>query len=294
MAELEDAKETLSDLNEAFQDQKERAKEEDVVMPDITAINEMLRVLNDAINADPFDEDAFDELEQKAEELIEAFEEEIDDLCQDDEMDAKTQARLEALQNSVETSMAGSLEALLAKADPVLIASFEGVDVPGWAMAAAAITSAGQNEKAQAEALARINLDMGKYMRIQDHFTARMQGDTTFQLSMIYGKAFGEAQIKLAEQHDSNPSRSTSTEIVSIEKFAEVGAAMSAWSEGGEDVNAMLQSEFGYTAASWAKEQMVWTKKLKAEPALFEKVNELEVKFKAKYESVDQDDDLDF
>lgn len=291
MSELEDAKETYSDLKESYKEQKKRSKEEDVELPDVTEIDKAMLAVKSALDGDSFDEDTFGDLASEAEDLIDELESAIDDLCEDDEMDPETHARLLALQKSTDEGMAGSLADLLASADPTLIAPFEGVDVPGWGMAAALITSAGADEKSQAEALATISMDMGKYNRVQDHFTARMQGDTSFQLTMIYSKAFTEAQEKIANQQDGSSSNDSS---VPFEKYAEISAAMSAWSQSGEDVNALLQSEFGYTAASWSTVQMKWSKELKDNLPLFNKFNELEVKYKAKYESSDQDDDLNF
>lgn len=287
MIDLDDAKEKLAELNQSFKEQQERAREEDVEPPAVSEIEAALDALQTALAGSEFDEDQFDELADAAEALIEKFEEKVDDLCEEDDIDEEAHAALLKLQQDTDAGMAGTLEELLAKSDPELIAPFEGVGVPEWAEAAAVITLAVPDEKSQAEALATINMDMAKYNRVQDHFAARMQGDTTFQLSMIYGKAFSEAQANLA-----SAVAPTGESGVSIEKYAEVNAAMSAWSAGGEDVNALLQSEFGYTAATWSQEQMQWTKKLQADPALFKQIEKLDKVFRVKYESADMDDDL--
>lgn len=177
-------------------------------------------------------------------------------------------------------------QAAAANADPTLLQPEDGVTIDQWAGASAAMAGLGSSATmAQvAETLAKFGLDKAKYDKANVAWQAKMQRDTTFVIATKFGEAFSAAQGQGAG----------AGEPCTFDKFCEVMAAQAAWAESGLDVNAQLQAVFGINAAEYSKYSSYWSPKMASDIAMVRKQQELDTKYRAKYQGAAStaDDDL--
>lgn len=177
-------------------------------------------------------------------------------------------------------------QAAAANSDPTLLQPEDGVTIDQWAGASAAMAGLGANgTMAQVvETLAKFGLDKAKYEKANTAWQAKMQRDTTFVIATKFGEAFSAAQGQ-------GPGAG---EPCTFEKFCEVMAAQAMWAESGLDVNAQLQSVFSINAGEFSKYSSYWSPKMSTDIAMVRKQQELDKKYRAKYQgsASTADDDL--
>lgn len=177
-------------------------------------------------------------------------------------------------------------QAAAANADPTLLQPEDGVTIDQWAGASAAMAGLGATATMQqvAETLAKFGLDKAKYEKANTAWQAKMQRDTTFVIATKFGEAFAASQGQ-------GPGAG---EPCTFDKFCEVMAAQAAWAESGLDVNAQLQKVFSINAAEYSKYASYWSPKMATDIAMVRKQQELDTKYRAKYQGAAStaDDDL--
>lgn len=183
------------------------------------------------------------------------------------------------------------------QADPNLTVPVEeGVTVEQWAAASARIAALATNPTAMAQDLAQLGMDKAKYDRINAAFQQKMQGDTTGAIATIYGKALSHAQGMQGGYGMGavdGSAQQLGQEPVSMEKYAEINGAMSAWAEQGADVNANLQQVFGVAPAELSKYGAYWSTKFTSDIQLMQTYGDMLEKYSQRYSGPDFDDDLD-
>lgn len=182
-----------------------------------------------------------------------------------------------------------------ASADPGLLEPVEGITVEQWAQAAAAMGSSGGDEAKVARALASIGLDRAKYDRVNDEYQARMQRDTNFVITSIYGKAFSVAQGVAGGYGLGNADGSVNqlgAEPCTYQRYVEITGAQAAWGEQGMDVNAKLQEVFNMTAMDIAAFGGYWSTRMQADAALMLRYGDDLERAKEKFKGGGLDDDL--
>lgn len=176
-----------------------------------------------------------------------------------------------------------------AAANPELLEPIEGVSVELYAQISAKSAQGMSVEELQAE-LAQHGLDKPTWDRASEGWMQRMQNDTTATIATIYGKAFqgagqgqfgGAAQAAAGTGYDGTAAGGP--EPIPFEKACEIQGATSAWSETGQDVNAMLQQTFQMNAADWASANHWWMTQLTADVARFDEYNSKVEAYKEKY-----------
>jgi len=184
--------------------------------------------------------------------------------------------------------------AATAAANPQLLEPVEGVTVEVYAQCAAQAAQGLGQAEFQA-LLGQYGMDQAKWDRVQAGWGQKMQNDTTATIATIYGKAFqqqGAGQFGAAGAAAGNASSAMGSygggqvageEPVPFEKLCEIQGAQTAWSETGQDVNAMLQQVFSMNALDWSNMSGWWMQKMMADPAMFEKYNQWCEHYKAQY-----------
>ncbi len=199
-----------------------------------------------------------------------------------------------------------------AASNQAIMAPVEGVTLETYAA-----ISARRASVADVQGLARLlgeyGLDQAKFARVDAEWQKRMSGqgasdpNATYALLTEYGKFFAMAgqgghaaaaqaaqanagAIGLgAQQHGKAP---VGGEPCTLEQFAEIMAAQGAWAEQGRDVNAMLKKQFNLTAIDWSNLGAYWNVKIGSDYRIGAKLGELMDKYKARYSTPGQDDDL--
>ncbi len=189
------------------------------------------------------------------------------------------------------------------EANPELLAPVDGVDLDTYAKLAANSAS-GMAEADFHKMLGEHGLDVAKWQKVNAEWTDRMSKDTSHAITTAYGKAFamvGAGKHGAAGQAAGNVMYTTGAaggdEPVSFEKYCEIQGAQTAWSNSGQDVNAMLKQVFDMTAVDWSTMSMWWMQKMQAEPSLWNKHSELTAKYEKQYGGnamAGADDDLSF
>ena len=172
----------------------------------------------------------------------------------------------------------GQRQADASAADPSLTAPFEGVSIEDWARAAQVHTRGLDTDRLNTE-LAGMGLDRARFERINAHFEARMQGDTTGVISSIFAAAFTDAQAPRG--------------AFGLERYAEIMGALQAWSADGEDVDGKLQEVFGLNTAEYAKLSQAFSEAMIQDPSILTQLTEKQEKYRLKYALPDPDADLD-
>ncbi len=176
-----------------------------------------------------------------------------------------------------------------AAANPELLEPIEGVSVELYAQISAKSAQGMSVEELQAE-LATHGLDKPTWDRASEGWMARMSNDTTATIATIYGKAFqgaGQGQFGAAAQaHAATGYDGTAAggpEPMPLERCCEIQGAIQAWSETGQDVNAMLQQTFQMNAAEFAGVHSWWLSQLTADLARMPEYDRLIAKYMEQY-----------
>ena len=68
-----------------------------------------------------------------------------------------------------------------------------------------------------------------------------------------------------------------------IERYAEIGGAQSAWAQQGRDVNAMLQQQFGISALEWSNLSQYWSAKIAGDYRIGIQISDLQQHYETQY-----------
>jgi hypothetical protein len=190
-------------------------------------------------------------------------------------------------------------------ANPELLAPVEGVDVDTYAkIAAASATGLGQEELVTL--LGNNGMDLAKWQRVNAAWTEKMSKDTSGAIAMAYSKAFGGAgagqygaagQAGAAVLGGQSVQAAAGAEPMSFDRYCEVQGAMTAWSNTGQDVNAMLKHTFNMTALDWSTASMWWMSHMQSDLSYFDRHSKLCEKYEKQYSAgapAGADDDLTF
>jgi hypothetical protein len=184
--------------------------------------------------------------------------------------------------------------AATAAANPELLEPVDGITVEVYAQCAAAAAT-GLDAQQFAALLAKHGMDAVKWDAVNKTWVDRMSKDTTATIATIYGKAFGAAgqgtygAAGAAAAAAQGPMggmagvEAGGAEPISFEKLCEVQGAMSAWSETGQDVNAMLKQVFGMVALDWSNVSSWWLTRMMTDWERMNRYQELSETYRKKY-----------
>lgn len=185
----------------------------------------------------------------------------------------------------------------------------EGVDIRMYATVQARAGTIGNDMSKWAGILAENGLDQAKWERVSAEWTRRMSGqagdmNATMALMTEYGKYFGMAgQGQHGAAAAANAGQAgnlnygqgaTGPEPCTMERYAEIGGAQSAWAQQGRDVNQMLQQQFGMTAMDWSNLSQYWSAKIAGDYRVALQISDLQTKYEQQYKAQGGsfDDDL--
>lgn len=176
--------------------------------------------------------------------------------------------------------------------NPEMLAPVDGVTVELYAQIAARMASGGLNQQAMMQLLAQHGLDYPTWDRAQKVWTDRMSKDTTATIATIYGQAFqtaGQGQFGAAGQASAatgyDGTAAKGKEPIPFEKLCEIQGAMTAWSNSGQDVNALLKKQFNMTAMDWSNASTWWMSQMTANVSMFDQYNSKCEAYAARYMS---------
>ena len=187
-------------------------------------------------------------------------------------------------------------------ADPSLTEPIEGITIERYAQISA--QAIGKTGDAWAALLAADGLDAAKWDTVQAGWTNRMQNDTSYSLTTLYGQAFqaagtgqfgAQSAAHAATGYDGTAAGGE--EPMSLERCCEIQGAIQAWSATGQDVNAMLNQTFHMNAAEQAAAHSWWLSQLMADLQRMPTYTALVEKYEAQYKQgapEAPDADLDF
>lgn len=190
-------------------------------------------------------------------------------------------------------------------ANPELMAPVEGIDLDTYAKVAAASASGLAQDQLHA-LLGQHGMDMAKWQRVNGAWTDRMSKDTSGAIAMAYSKAFagsGAGQYGAAAQAGAavlgggSVQAAAGAEPMPFERYCEIQGAMTAWSNTGQDVNAMLKHTFNMNALDFSNVSMWWMSHMQSDLSYFDRHSQLTEKYEAQYSAgapAGADDDLTF
>jgi hypothetical protein len=207
-----------------------------------------------------------------------------------------SQATMDAMQMEREEAAKDALAS-----NPALLAPEEGVSLEQYAWVCANVAGRNVEMPELQQLLARVQMDIPKWERVNKAWATRMGADGTHTITMAFTKAysgagagqFGAAAQAAAQAMSGAPGTAPAgAEPMSLERFAEIGVAMGAWSKQGKDVNAMLHQVFGMTAGDLSNVSMYWNQRWMADVSLLGAYGQYQDQWKKKYESPGPDADL--
>ena len=215
-----------------------------------------------------------------------------------------TQAAMNANSRQQRENQAGAVASNAAILEPV-----EGVDLRTYATTQARAASIGTDMSKWAAILAENGLDQVKWERVSAEWTRRMSGqagdmNATMALMTEYGKYFGQAgqgnygaaaAANAGQAGNLNHGQGASgAEPCSLDRYAEIGGAQSAWAQQGRDVNGMLQQQFGINALDWSNMSQYWSARIGGDYRVGLAYADLQQKYEAQYKAQGGsfDDDL--
>ena len=179
------------------------------------------------------------------------------------------------------TQATREVHASAASANQELFAPVEGVDLQMYAGTQAKAATIGNDMGKWSQILAQAGMDQAKWERVSAEWNRRMSGqasadmNATMALLTEYGKFFGQAgQGQYGATAAANAgvagnlndgSGAVGGEPCTLERYAEIGGAQSAWAQQGRDVNAMLSQQFGMNALDWSNISQYWSAKFMAD-----------------------------
>jgi hypothetical protein len=185
----------------------------------------------------------------------------------------------------------------------------EGIDLRTYATTQARAGTIGNDMSKWAAILAEQGMDQAKWERVSAEWTRRMSGqaadmNATMGLLTEYGKYFGQAgQGQYGAAAAANAGQAgmlnhgqgaVGGEPCTMERYAEIGGAQSAWAQQGRDVNQMLQQQFGMSAMDWSNLSQYWSAKIAGDYRIALQINDLQTQYEAQYKAQGGsfDDDL--
>jgi len=187
-----------------------------------------------------------------------------------------------------------------ANAHPEILLPVEGVDIQIYASTQARAMSVGNDMGKWATILAENGMDQAKWDRVNTEWQRRMSGqagdmNATMALMTEYGKYFGMAQqgqfgasaaANAGVAGNLNQGQgAVGAEPCTLERYAEIGGAQSAWAQQGRDVNAMLQQQFGMTALDWSNISQYWSAKFGGDYRIAVQYGELLTHYEEQYKA---------
>jgi hypothetical protein len=214
------------------------------------------------------------------------------------------QAAMNAGSRAQREAMGAAVQQNSAILEPV-----EGVDIKTYAFTQARAASIGNDMGKWAAILAEAGMDQAKWERVSAEWTRRMSGqagdmNATMALMTEYGKYFGQAgQGQFGAAAAANAGQAgnlnagqgaTGAAPCTMERYAEIGGAQSAWAQQGRDVNQMLQQQFGMNAMDWSNLSQYWSAKIAGDYRVALQISDLQQKYEAQYKAQGGsfDDDL--
>ncbi len=206
-----------------------------------------------------------------------------------------TQAALQANTQHTREVMAAASQANQAIFEPV-----EGVTLELYATTQAKAATIGGDMSKWGQILAAAGFDQAKWERVSNEGNRRMSGqagdmNATMALMTEYGKYFGQAgqgQYGAAAAANAGQagnlndgSGAVGGEPCSLERYAEIGGAQSAWAQQGRDVNAMLQQQFGMNALDWSNLSQFWSAKIAGDYRIGLQCSEMQTKYEEQYKA---------
>ncbi len=196
-----------------------------------------------------------------------------------------------------------------AAANPQILEPVEGVDIKTYSFTQARAMGVGNDMGKWAAILAENGMDQAKWDRVNTEWQRRMSGqagdmNATMALMTEYGKYFGMAQQgQFGASAAANAGQAgtlnqgqgaVGAEPCTLERYAEIGGAQSAWSQQGRDVNAMLQQQFGMNALDWSNLSQYWSAKIGGDYRIGLRYSELQTHYEQQYKAQggSLDDDL--
>lgn len=200
------------------------------------------------------------------------------------EQQAFTQACLNAQNQITRETMAGAAASNQAIFEPV-----EGISLELYASTQARAAQTGGDMAKWGQLLASAGMDQAKWDRVSAEWNRRMSGqagdmNATMALLTEYSKYFGQAgQGQYGASAAANASQAgvyggggaVGAEPCTLERYAEIGGAQSAWAQQGRDVNAMLAQQFGMSALDWSNLSQYWSAKFSSDYTIAGRYGEL-------------------
>jgi len=168
----------------------------------------------------------------------------------------------------------------------------EGVSLEAWASAMAYVAQGGTLDNVTRE----LGVDAPTWERVSAEWNARMSRDTTTTIATEYGKAFvngstgrfsGAAKAGVAHMEVGGRDRGLGGEPCTLEQWIEMGAAMAAASNRGQDPQAALQ-RLGFSIVEYSQVSAWWSAHFSANAMrdnmrLFHEHGRLTAIYEAKY-----------
>jgi len=204
-----------------------------------------------------------------------------------------TQAAMQANTQHSREVMGAAAQANQAIFEPV-----EGVNLELYATTQAKAATIGGDMSKWGQILAQAGFDQAKWERVSAEWNRRMSGqagdmNATMALMTEYGKYFGQAgQGQYGASAAANAGRAGNLndgsgavggEPCTLERYAEIGGAQSAWAQQGRDVNAMLQQQFGMNALDWSNISQYWSAQFMADYRIAARYGDLMTHYTQQY-----------
>ncbi len=196
---------------------------------------------------------------------------------------AFNQAMMTARQQQMQGQMSN------AAANEGLLEPVEGVDLETYATIASKLSRMPDDIAAQNKLLAGSGLDLEIYERVNQTWMSRMRSSKdpmgAAAIATEYAKYFGAAS---SGSHTGNDGEQPCT----LEKYAEIMGAQSAWADDGRDIHAMLTETFGLTVTDYSDLGMYWNQRTMSDFRLAERINDLSESYRGQYRTQSPDMDL--
>lgn len=196
-----------------------------------------------------------------------------------------------------------------AASNPQILEPVEGISLQVYATTQARAASVGNDIPAWQKLLAEQGMDQAKWDRVNAEWQRRMSGqagdmNATMALLSEYGKYFGMAgqgQYGAAAAANAGVAGNFNTgtgavgaEPCTLERYAEIMGAQSAWAQQGRDVNAMLKKQFDMTAIDFSNISQYWSAKIGGDYRIAVKLGDLQTQYTQQYMAAggSQDGDL--
>ena len=190
-----------------------------------------------------------------------------------------------------------------------ILEAVEGVSLQVYATTQARAGSVGNDMGKWRAILAENGMDQAKWDRVNGEWQRRMSGqagdmNATMALLTEYGKYFGMAgQGQYGAAAAANAGQAGNLNVgqgaaggepCTLERYAEIMGAQSAWAQQGRDVNQMLGKQFGMTAIDWSNLSQYWSAKIGGDYRIAVRLGELQTHYTQQYMAMGggHDDDL--